>query len=644
MLKNEVLCRGEEPPSTAIALRAGPLELLFEPKSGWVRQVRLENREVVRAIYGAIRDRNWTTVLPVVKDLAFLQKETGGFEIRFTATCRQKGIHFVWRGRITGDSSGKIRFEFHGEAHSNFLRNRIGLCLLYPIVECSGRKCVVEHTDGSSERTAFPKLISPSQPFLDIRAVRQKVTPDATLEVRFEGDIFEMEDQRNWTDASFKVYSTPLVRPFPALVNKGDTVKQTVTLELVRKSAVRRKLWPRLADNLPRRAPVEVTVNFRRLRSKPLIGLGMRGDDPSLSASAIERLGNLNLDHLRVDCRLWERDWPRRFKQACMQAECLGAGLHVAVFLWEKDESVLRQLGQLSLALRAPVRLWLVFYRSEAFTPEPWIKWTRELLAPLAPLAKFAAGTDANFAELNCQRPPRDADWLPCCSMNPQVHASDDLSLIENLAGQADVVRTVRSFCAQPLVVSTITLLPRNNPNATETRRARESLPADPRQGSLFAAGWTLGSLAELTGTQPVHSLTYYETLGPRGIMRDRGPTRVSPAYHVFAGFSEMRRLAESKFANPRTALQLAVLAGVNKKNRAITLLANLTGEVREVQLKPNPRYRTCRLKELNEANVAEASCLPKNWWRCTQACALTGGALLLKLSPYALARLELRP
>ena len=30
------------------------------------------------------------------------------------------------------------------------------------------------------------------------------------------GDVFEMEDQRNWTDASFKTYCTPLRQPFPA--------------------------------------------------------------------------------------------------------------------------------------------------------------------------------------------------------------------------------------------------------------------------------------------------------------------------------------------------------------------------------------------------------------------------------------------
>ncbi len=644
MPNDEVLCGSGESPSTSIALRAGPLEMLFEPKSAWVRQVRVGNFEVVRAIYGAVRDRNWATVLPVVTDLSSLQTESGGFEIRFTAECRQKRIHFVWRGRITGDASGKIRFEFNGEARSDFLRNRIGLCLLFPISECNGRACVVEHTNGISERAAFPRLISPFEPFRDIQAIRQKLTTDATLEVRFNGETFEMEDQRNWTDASFKVYSTPLARPFPVLVKKGDTVTQAVTLELIHKRAVRRRLPPHFADHSSRNEPIEVTVNFDRLRPKPLIGLGLASGNAVHSTAATDWLSGLQLDHVRVDCRLWQRDWPTRFKQACKQAESLGAGLHAALFLKEKNESELRQLGRLSQTLRAPVRLWLVFHQSEAATPASWIKLAREILAPAAPLAKFAAGTDANFAELNRHRPPRDADWLPCCSMNPQIHAFDDLSLVENIAGQADVVKTARAFSNRPLVISTITLLPRNNPNATEETPAQGGLPADPRQASLFAAGWTLGSLAELAGTHPVYSVTYYETVGPRGIMRTRAPARVFPVYHVFAGASEMIRVAERRFANRRSALQLAVLAGVNKQGQALLWLANLTSRPIEVRVKTHRRFQNGLMKEMNERNAGEASCLPENWWHDSRPCTLGLRAPPLKLSPYALARLNLQP
>ena len=39
-----------------------------------------------------------------------------------------------------------------------------------------------------------------------------------------EGDSFEMEDQRNWTDASFKVYGTPLKNLSPVEVKTGTKI------------------------------------------------------------------------------------------------------------------------------------------------------------------------------------------------------------------------------------------------------------------------------------------------------------------------------------------------------------------------------------------------------------------------------------
>ena len=35
-----------------------------------------------------------------------------------------------------------------------------------------------------------------------------------------------MEDQRNWTDASFKTYSTPLSEPIPVTVKAGTRISQ----------------------------------------------------------------------------------------------------------------------------------------------------------------------------------------------------------------------------------------------------------------------------------------------------------------------------------------------------------------------------------------------------------------------------------
>ena len=43
-------------------LRTGPLRMIFE--QGDLRYVRLGDREILRRVYVAIRDRNWATVHP----------------------------------------------------------------------------------------------------------------------------------------------------------------------------------------------------------------------------------------------------------------------------------------------------------------------------------------------------------------------------------------------------------------------------------------------------------------------------------------------------------------------------------------------------------------------------------------------------
>jgi hypothetical protein len=211
---------------SVLELRAGPLSMTFDPSNAFIRHMRWGGQELVRAIYGAVRDQNWATIPSV---MANLKTEVGSdsFRISFDVVCRERAVDYAWRGTIRGEASGKVTYMFDGEARSNFQRNRIGLCVLHPIEECAGRPCMIEHVDGSREMGTFPKAISPEQPFFDIHAVNY-----GALEIRFDGETFEMEDQRNWGDASYKTYSTPQRLPKPAAVRAGDQVRHEVTVRL----------------------------------------------------------------------------------------------------------------------------------------------------------------------------------------------------------------------------------------------------------------------------------------------------------------------------------------------------------------------------------------------------------------------------
>ena len=148
--------------------------MLFEPDSAFLRHIRLGDHEVVRALYAAVRDEDWSTV-PSQITIREQVIQSDSFRLAFEARCRLGPVEYAWQGVMTGEPSGRIRFTFDGLANSDFRRNRIGICILHPILECAGRPVAVEHVDGTTEQGNFPRDISPHQPFFDIRGLAYEV-------------------------------------------------------------------------------------------------------------------------------------------------------------------------------------------------------------------------------------------------------------------------------------------------------------------------------------------------------------------------------------------------------------------------------------------------------------------------------------
>ncbi len=182
---------------------------------------------------GAPSLRGWRTERIDVAD--------SSFRITYEVAHQQNEIDFAWRGQIIGESDGTIRFTMEGQARTTFERNRIGFCVLHPPI-CAGAACRIEHVDGAVEASAFPRDIAPQHvvdgkvhphyPFAEMRALAHEVTPGVWAEVRFDGEIFELEDQRNWIDGSYKTYGTPQRLPQPATITAGTQLRQSVTLTL----------------------------------------------------------------------------------------------------------------------------------------------------------------------------------------------------------------------------------------------------------------------------------------------------------------------------------------------------------------------------------------------------------------------------
>src|SRR5205823_1024246 len=141
-----------------------------------------------------------------------------------------------------------------------------------------------------------------------------------------------------------------------------------------------------------------------------------------------------------------------------------------------------------------PVRQVLVLEEAEGFstfrtmTPAPLMRLARDRLGNVLPSVSFAGGTDQFFTELNRDWSQVEAADAIVYSLNPQVHASDNSSVMENLQGQADQVRSTRHFCGdKPIFVSPVTFVGRSGPFPAGPPEPG-GLPGqvDVRQASLF--------------------------------------------------------------------------------------------------------------------------------------------------------------
>ena len=99
--------------------------------------------------------------------------------------------------------------------------------------------------------------------------------------------------------------------------------------------------------------------------------------------------------------------------------------------------------------------------------------------------------------------------------MTSQVHASDERSILENLAPQAEVVSAARrKFRGLPVHVTPVNLRPRFNAARRRRGAPNVSLPADARLHSPFGAAWLLGS-AKYLADGGAASVTFGDLLSP---------------------------------------------------------------------------------------------------------------------------------
>lgn len=574
-------------PARRRRLAAGPLQFRLTGPS--LENLRLGGVELLRALRLVVRDRNWRTV-PGEVERQEITHRADTVTIDHTVRHRGAEVDFRWTGRIV-ISPHAVLASFEGEALRDFRRNRIGWCLLHPLT-LAGVPVEVERPDGTRASGAFPHRVAPHQPLDSIRALRYRHR-GVGVEIAFDGEVFETEDQRNWTDASYKTYGTPLALPFPVRLERGERVAQSVAIRLSGDPE---------EPAAPSAPPGPETVAFDGpLGAMAALGFGLPprgplspGEHAGLRAM---RPAFLHLELADTDDRA-ERT--RRLADAHDEAARLGVPLRVVLTVADPAG-----LGALltTLCARAPsVDLVQVFDAADHVTGEATAR--AAALALRGTGVRLGGGTRAHFAELN-----RAAD-LPldllddvAYSVTAAFHAEDRDSVRETLTAQPMTLRQARAIAGdRPVTVGPVGFRARFNAVATggEPAPAPGELPdaVDPRQASVLGAAWLVGSLAALADCD---ALIPADAVGRRGVAEaeDAEPHPAFPAapgepFPLWTVLAALAPFAGGRRLGVRCPAGLAALGlrggerpGGRVPGRAggVALVANLRDEPAEVRV-----------------------------------------------------------
>lgn len=470
---------------------------------GVVGDLEYRGRRVLSQVAFVVRDAVWGTSEP---DVSVARAEESGVSLRGRTTAPD----VAWE--LSARLGDEVVIEATARMDAPCSTNRIGLVALHPRT-WAGTPCELTHTDGSRESSCFPAEVAPHQPFRDLGTLTH-LLGEARIDVVFEGDVFETEDQRNWGDASFKTYSRPLDLPAPYRLAAGDVIRQRIRV----------RARGDFADDDPEPQPAALVC--------PPVGCTVTTADDLATASA------LGLDHVRVEYRLGED------RSLLWAALAQPLPVHLALFLPEGSEPALAELS--ARLLREGVAPAQVHGYSE---PGPLAPVTTD--ADIARLAahvsswpgrpRLFVGTDHNLAELN--RNPMtlvgDVDGV-VFAFNPQVHDRSEAGIRETPSSLPDMVETVRLlYPGRDVAVAPITLRPRRSVHVEPLPRLDETLATDPRQSQQLTADWVWDVLARL-GQAGVDHATIFETTGPRGWVGADGHR--NPSAHVLTQLTRGER------------------------------------------------------------------------------------------------------
>ncbi len=271
---------------------------------------------VLPRLFFSVRDQSWGfAAVPMTYG------PTGVDGTGFLA--RVEGYPLAVSGRI-GTAGRFLTVSFQLHVSDDVDVARVGPCVLHYVP----RPGATITTDRPSHSGAVKigQKISSGRIVTGYRVLSYSVGP-MPITIEFDGGLFEMEDQRNWTDNTFKSYTPPLSDPRPLHLRKDQVL--TYAVRVTAGAAPRPQSKQSSAGVAPSKVAVVEAGPTKTTSLLPEIGVAHPGGP--FSRGLLSQLEEVRpaFVHLLVD--LGDRDWKSRLRADLLGVSRLGSRAVVTV-------------------------------------------------------------------------------------------------------------------------------------------------------------------------------------------------------------------------------------------------------------------------------------------------------------------------
>ena len=564
-----------------------------------IRNIRYEGVQLIDLLYTAIRPSDWSTLKSDEYDADV--KVVGSDCVITINESLANALVATTKVILSASNNFSVAYELKGLAEYSV--NRWGICFCLNTAEWMGATVTSAGNSYSLLQDISPQRV--------VDGVIQGLFP-ASHEVKLiaadqryisavsSGRVLEAEDQRNWTDNTYKIYSGSLSEPRPFITSAGSTWKQSVNFEV----------------GVPKQPSVDPTkILVREIEALPSIGLQFNTDSLLTPDDLEKALVLLEIDHLRINEEALT-------SQKIATTASNGLILETALLSSNKDEVLKAEV--LNLSQRVPAGSRLLIQREGREVVEA------ADLPKNDSLNTFIPGTDAYLVDLH-----RESFVFAnsvSYSMAPTVHSTDTETIFKTLATQKESIEFAQKFLAPQVFISPITFSTRGNPETGHSRDRRIDF-ADPDAAMLIrtieGAAWTLGSIYSVASAG-AFSGSWHELFGEYGIIYSQsGSIKFSPTFHAISALGAHR----AHQITIATSLDNSWVAFENREMKKI-LVASLRPWTIEITAKVLAGYKS--IQSLRGDDCEKASQI-MDWWSYAETAPISA-EFPLTLAPFEIA------